>query len=211
VYRVARGQCYLARIHKAVENGQSASAWGKDLQAFVDNQERLIAETKNLSEYSRKNLGHFSSEDEKLAEELGIPQSGSTFFVSTPADMVRESVMILMTGESSNHFAELSVSLAEKMPCPFTLASAYGKASIGWLELALAHIEHKQPRYAERETMRTTQQLAKTLAWQGRTEEAIAKLQASLDAHPKSDEFKDSEELLRELLEKPPVLWCKRK
>jgi TolB-like protein len=208
-YRVVRGQCYLERIHKAVESGQPAKAWGKELQAFIDNQERLITETKGLREYSRKNLGNFSSEDEKLAEELGIKQAGSTFFISTPADMMRESAMIVMTGTTSNYFADLSVSVAQRMPCPFTLAPAYGKTSIRWLESALASIEQRRPLYAERETMRTTQQLAKTLAWQGRTEEAIAKLQASLDAHPKADEFKSSERLLREMLEKPPVLWCK--
>jgi TolB-like protein len=210
-FRVVRGQCYLERVHKAVEAGQPVSAWRGDLRTYFQNQDKLIAETKDLPEYSRSRLGKFSPEDEKLAEDIGIMQPGSTFFLSSPAEMMRESAKVIMMASVSNFYAHLDPDDERKMPCPFTLDPAYGAAAIRWFETALTHIAKHDHRYAERETMRTLQELAKSLALLGRTEEAIARLQGGLEAYPKSGEFKYVEDLLRELLEGPPHLRCKAK
>jgi tetratricopeptide (TPR) repeat protein len=210
-YRVVRGQYFLERVRKAVEKGEARSAWQKDLRAYFQEQQTLIGETGNLATYSRQTLGHFSTADEKLAEDLGIRSPGSTFFIDTPAEMMRESANIIMVADASNHYSDLGASLAMKMPCPFTLDPSFGLEAIRWYEAALVHIAKYDRRYGERETMRTLRELARALALLGRTEEGIARLQAGLDAHPKSDEFESTEKLLRELLEAPPRPWCKLK
>jgi hypothetical protein len=209
-FRVVRGQCYLNRVHKAVEAGKAVSAWRDDIRTYFENQDKLIAETKSLPEYSRKDLEAYSQKDQKLAEDIGIKNPGSTFFLSSPAKMMRESAMIMIMADASLTNYDLSTIDAQKMPCPFTLNPSYGPLAIRWLETALVHIKHDE-RFKERETMRTLMELAKTLALQGQTENAVAKLQAGLEAYPKSDEFKSVEELLRELLEAPPSTWCKSK
>jgi TolB-like protein len=209
-YRVVLGQCYLERVRKAIEKQPPASTWKADLRKFFDSQSKLIAATKDMPEYSRQTLSRFSSEDERLATTIGISSSmaGSTFFLSSPAEMMRATADIIMSGRAPIHFSDLDLSA---VACPFTLDPAYGTAAVRWLEMALVHIAKHDHNYAERETMRTLQQLAKTLALLGRTEEGIAKLQGGLDAHPRSDEFKDTEELLRDLLQGPPPTSCKRK
>jgi hypothetical protein len=128
--------------------------------------------------------------------------------VSSPAAMMRETARIIMYGEGAPHFSRFE---ARKTTCPFKLDPVYGKTAVRWLEMALAHIAKHDQLYAERETMRALRELAKALALLGRTEEGIAKLQGGLDAHPKSDEFKDTEKLLRDLLEEPPSTLCKTK
>src|SRR5450631_2945478 len=208
-YRVVRGQCFLHRVHKAVEAEQPASAWRDDIRKYFENQDKLISETKKLPEYSKEGLYHFSQQDEKLAEDIGIKRPGDTTILSSPADMMRESAKIMMMAGESATGSELDLWDARKMRCPFTLDPSYGATAIRWLEDALAHIAKQNHRSTDRETMRTLQELAKTLAFQGRTEEAIAVLQGGLEAHPKSGEFQAVESLLRQLLEGPPYRWCK--
>jgi len=207
-YRVMLGQYYLARALKAVDEGKAEKAWTNDLGGFVDNQEKLLAGSEQLAEYSRKDVGEFSEADEALAEEVGISSPGSTFFLSTPAEMMRNSAEFLMRGGASH--LPFDVSQEEKIRCPFEIEKKYGETAVRWLKKAVGHILKHEKRYKEREYMRTLQQLAKTLALVGRTEEGIALLQEGLDKFPKSSEFKDTETLLRELLEKPPHVWCKR-
>jgi hypothetical protein len=196
-YRLVLSQLLLERVRRAVEQEQPPSAWQADFRAFIDNQSKLVAETKDMPSYPLHNsLSKFSREDTEPAEGLGIALPGTTVGMSSPADVMRETASIIMFGDASPHFCRIK---PQYMTCPCKLDPNYGKIAVTWLELSLAHIARHDRRYGERETMRALRELAKTLALLGRTEEGIAKLQCGLDAHPKSDEFKDTEELLRDL------------
>lgn len=208
-YRVLLGQYHLTRALKAIEDGKDESSWAGEIGRFVDNQEKLFSGSESLPEYSKKYVGEFSDADESLAEELGIRHAGNTFFLSTPADMMRSSAELLMTGTSAH--SPFNVTHAWKIRCPFKIQRNYGEKAVAWLKRALAHIAKHESRYKDREYMRTSQQLAKTLGLLGRTEEGIAVLQEGLEKYPKSDEFEDSEELVRSLLEEPPTVSCKLK
>jgi TolB-like protein len=206
-YRILISQCYLARIRKAVENERPAKAWQQDFRKFMENQAKFVADTKDMPAYPpHTEISDFSPDDENLAKGLGISMPGSTYAMSSPAAVMRETAEVVMFGTGTIHFSNLK---PQNMTCPFKLDPAYGQTAVRWLEMALAHVEKFGKHYVERETMRILQELARTLALLGRTEDGIAVLQGGLEAHPKSDEFKDVEKLLRELLEEPPHTWCK--
>jgi hypothetical protein len=206
VYRLVVGQVYLERVRKAVDKKQP---WQDDMRKFFDNQSKLIEDTQDWPWYPSGRLASVDRDDDTRAENLGIKQPGNTenFHAHTPAAVMRETADVLMTGSSMEN---VHLRLAG-VPCPFTLNPAYAKAAVRWLEMALAHINEHENSYKVRETMRTTVQLAKTLALLGRTEQGIAKLQAVLDAHPRAEEFDYTERVLRELLKGPPHTYCKTK
>jgi TolB-like protein len=200
-YRVLNGKYHL---HKVVDDVKApASKWRDHLRAYVDNQQRLIAETKNVAEYEHGS-GRLSHDDEKAAEELGIKQPGNTFAYPSPSAVMRSLGKLLMEGEPS--IFDANVSPTERV-CYYKVDGAYVKAAFDAMEGALAHIDKFERNFKARETMRTLQEYARMLADVGRQEEAIARLQQGLTQYPKSDEFDASEKLLRQILDGKRTGW----
>jgi TolB-like protein len=205
-YRVLLGQYHLTKTAEAVNAGRDAAAYRAHVRGYVDNQLRLYEETQGRARYDIGGSG-VSSEDVKLAEEIGIKLPGNTFGIFTPSEVLREMNQFLMKNSPSIHRASLD---QQKAACFYRLDTGYPKIVTGAYEKALGHIAKHEPNYREREIMRTLQEYAGALARLGRSEEAIAKLQGGLDQFPKAEEFKDVEKLLREILEgKQFKAWCK--
>jgi TolB-like protein len=198
-YRVLNGQYHLNRV---ASNPKRPAAEIRDhLRAYVDNQVVLINETKGMSEYPFGSAA-LSSEDQKLAEELGINQPGSTFGSKSPSEMMRRLHAVLMFGEPSTF--DVNVMPTERV-CYYQLDPSYPKLAFAMMDMAIDHIAKHDRRYRERETMRALREYASGLVAVGRQEEAIAKLQSGLTQFPKSDEFAATEKMIREILagEKP--------
>ncbi len=207
-YMVLRAQMLAARIHKAATNKEPAANWKDDVARFVESQDQLFAETKDMKDFGKSRV-KLSSEDEKLADTMEISQAGSVFFYDTPAELMRESAEFIFWNGGGHFTGNSSMSTNDEVPCLFTLSPDFAQAAQRWLEDAFQHMRTHKPRHHERDIMRTLQEIAKGLAIRGQTEAGIARLQWGLEEYPKSDEFQDVEELILSLLEEPPSAWCK--
>jgi len=203
-YRILNGQYHLNRF---ASNPKRPAAEIRDhLKAYVDNQLVLINETKGMGEYPFGSAA-ISSEDTKLAEELGVKMPGSTFSAKTPAEVMRRLHAVLMFGEPSTF--DVNVMPTDRV-CYSQLDPSYPKIAFSMMDLALDHLAKHERRYRERESMRALREYAQGLVAAGRPEEAIAKLQSGLTQFPKSDEFNDTEKMLREILAGQKPGWgCK--
>ncbi len=201
-YRVLKGQYHLTRVATALD--KPASTYRDHVRAYVDNQRKLIAETKDMREYEPGSSG-VSAEDVKLAEEIGIKQPGSTFGDRSPSEVMRRLNAVLMFGEPSPFLVNV---MPTDRVCYYQLDSSYPKIATDAMDQALAHIAKFGGMYRERETMRSLREYARALVVLGRQEEAIVKLQSGLDQFPKSGEFDQTEQLLREILAGKGEPWA---
>jgi TolB-like protein len=199
-YRILRGQYHLTRFIAASK--QPLAQYREHLRAYVDNQVQLIRETRDMPRFDVGS--NLESQDVKLAEELGIKQPGSTFGAPSPSEQMRRLGAVLMFGEPSIFDAPTN---ATERVCYYLADPSYPKVALDAFEGALAHIERHERAYRERETMRTLREYARALTALGRGEEAIAKLQSGLERFPKSDEFQDTEQMLRDILAGERLGW----
>ena len=198
-YRVLRGQYYLTRLAQAIEKNQPPGTYKDLLRAHVDNQLKLFDETQGMLEYAvGVDVGRFSQDDERLANEVGIKMPGNTFaFTYHPYNVLRELGHLLVDNEPSIHQVSMS---ARGLPCFFRMDPSYPKLVLDAYDKAAANIRKNEAKLHGYEPMRTAREHAHALAVFGRPEEAIAKLQATLERYPKAEEFKDVESDLRDIL-----------
>jgi TolB-like protein len=199
-YRILFGQYHLTKVAQAISDGRAAAEYKDHLRAYVDNQLKLFDETKDVEQYPVGNdVGHFSEDDKRAAEEIGIKMPGNAFsFSYQPFEVVQQLGGTLIDNSASIHIVSLS---GQDVGCFYKLDPAYPKAIPAIYDRALTYLDKHGGRYRERDTMRTLQGFGRALAILGRPEEGIAKLQSGLDRYPKSDEFPDVEKEVREILD----------
>jgi len=142
--------------------------------------------------------------DEDLAERLGIDRPGDPrlFLRTLPDAMIEIGKTLILTGRAVPIERDLLDFRDPPRVCYYQVDPSIAPIAVRYFEDALRLIDGAEDDEDKgRATLRALQAYARALHQLGRSEEAIARLQAGLDRYPADEEFDDTEELLLTILE----------
>ncbi|MFT7579902.1 MAG: TolB-like protein [Myxococcota bacterium] len=208
-YRILRGNTYLGKLNKMLDNKgswHSSKALPTDkideakklMIAYVDNGQKLIEELKGVPPRQRDDVDRLDDEDAKAAEQAGLGDAGSWSFLSLQV-AARDAAQFALLGRP-DFFNDISIRVS---PTLASLEPKYAEVAFGLLELAIDDIKKNTMESQQaREIIRTKDLWAEALYALKRPAEAIGKWQEILDAYPTNEEFDNIEKKVRFALSK---------
>jgi TolB-like protein len=203
-WRTLKSQWLLLKIGAALD--QPSRAYLANVRAYVDNQQKLVAELMQYqTEYLKTHdtpwfpdgalgLSDEEAPDRRTAEQLGIRDPGQRSFLS--AVVARQDLAALLMFGTDEAF-DLPL---KRRVCLYKIDPSFAKLAVKLLDDAADDaIKHDKgdPEHA----IRVLQQAAQTYLVLGKPEDAIAKLQSALSGWPKAASFAETEKMLRGILD----------